>query len=95
VTVAQPAATADLPVYRDVQVLALAAEAVLPSGKTFRECVEAPPSSEHWPTPVHLYYEGNGRWLIETHLSEVQLVFSEDSGRFTPRNFAPPNEGCR
>jgi hypothetical protein len=85
----------DLPKYRDVQVLALAADAVLPSGKTFRQCVELPPSTDHWPTPVHLYYEGHGKWLVETHLSEVQVSFDEAVGTFTPRNFAPPNPGCR
>lgn|GEM_PF-6017915 len=75
--------------------LALAADAVLPSGKTFRECVELPPSGERWPTPVHLYYEGQSRWLVETHLSEVQVVFDEVEGGFSTRNFAPPNPGCR
>ncbi len=90
-----PAPGSDLPKYRDTAVLALAADAVLPSGKTFRQCVEAPPSEENWPTPVHLYYEGNGRWLVETHLSEVQVVFDEATGTFSPRNFAPPNPGCR
>ena len=90
-----PVAGTDLPKYRDVQVLAMAADAVLPSGKTFRQCVEAPPSTERWPAPVHLYYEGRGKWLVETHLSEVQVVFDEASGTFSPRNFAPPNEGCR
>ena len=89
-----PPAQAGLPRFRDTEVLARAANAVVPSGKTFRECVEAPPSTEHWPTPVHLYYEGNGRWLVETHLSEVQVVFNEATETFTPRNFAPPNPGC-
>jgi hypothetical protein len=62
---------------------------------TFKQCVEAPPSTEHWPTPVHLYYEGRGRWLVETHVSEVQVEFDEGTGTFSTRNFAPVNAGCR
>jgi len=85
----------DLPAYTDIAVLALAANAILPSGMTFRECVELPPSHEKWPTPVHLYYEGKGRWLVETHVSEVQVVFDEATATFKPRNFAPSNPGCR
>jgi hypothetical protein len=82
----------DTPRFRDTEVLALAADALVPSGKTFRECVET--ASEKWPFPVHLYYEGNGRWLIETHVQEVQVVFHEATETFTTRNFAPPNPDC-
>ena len=85
----------DLPKYTDVAVLALAASAVLPSGLTFRECVELPPSHEKWPSPVHLYYMGNGRWLVETHVSEVQVVFEESTATFKAGNFAPTSPGCR
>ena len=84
-----------MPKYKDTEVLSLAAGAHLPSGLTFKECVERPPSEEHWPVPVHLYYEGLGRWLIETHVSEIQVVFHEATATFTTRNFAPPNPGCR
>jgi hypothetical protein len=94
-TPARVVPVADIPKYTDLAVLALAADAVLPSGKTFRECVELPPSHEKWPTPVHLYYEGNGRWLVETHVSEVQVVFDEATATFRPRNFAPANPACR
>ena len=91
-TAAPPLAN-DIPRYSDVAVLALAADALVPSGKTFRECVELP--HEKWPTPVHLYYEGKGRWLVETHVSEVQVVFDEATGTFSPRNFQPLNPDCR
>lgn len=84
----------DTPKYTDLAVLNLAAAARLPSGRTFRECVELPPSHEKWPTPVHLYYEGNGRWLVETHISEVQVVFDEATATFTARNFQPPSLAC-
>jgi len=91
----EPQGTNDLPTYTDVAVLALAESAVLPSGKTFKECVELPPSHEKWPVPVHLYYEGSRRWLVETHVSEVQVEFNEVTATFRTRNFAPPNPGCR
>jgi hypothetical protein len=94
-TAPAPFGPGDVPKYRDTEVLALAAGAHLPSGLTFKECVERPPSEEHWPVPVHLYYEGLGRWLIETHVSEIQVVFHEATATFTTRNFAPPNPGCR
>ena len=89
-----PVPTAELPKYRDIQVLALAADAVLPSGYTFRECMNLPPAGEGWPASVHLYWEGNGRWLVETHVSEVQVVFDEATATFSVRNFAPVNAAC-
>jgi hypothetical protein len=94
-TAAPTSEGADLPKYTDVEVLALAADARVPSGKTFRDCVELPPSHEKWPTPVHLYYMGAGRWLVETHISEVQVVFDEATATFKAGNFAPTNSGCR
>lgn len=89
-----PIPVSDIPKYTDVAVLALAADFVLPSGRTFRECVELPPSHERWPSPVHLYYEGKGKWLVETHVSEVQVVFDEATGLFSGRNFAPTSPEC-
>lgn len=90
-----PIPVSDIPKYTDVAVLALAADALLPSGRTFRECVELPPSHERWPAPVHLYYEGKGKWLVETHVSEVQVVFDEATASFSGRNFAPTSPECR
>ena len=93
-TPAPPTAAADLPRYRDIEVLAMAANAVLPSGLTFRQCMELPPG-EGWPFSVHLYYLGGGDWMVETHVSEVQVVFHEGSGSYVVRNFQPVNPACR
>lgn len=85
----------DLPKYKDLQVLGFAADAVLPSGLTFRQCMDLPPKLEGWPFAVHLYYLGRGDWMVETHLSEVQVVFHEATNSFEVRNFQPVNPGCR
>lgn len=89
-----PQPITDLPKYKDVQVLAMAADVLLPSGRTFRECVELPPTGERWPFPVHLYYEGKGRWLVETHISEIQVHFVEATASWEQGNFNPPNPAC-
>ncbi len=88
------AAAPDVPKYTDVAVLALAADARLPSGKTFRQCVELPPEGKPWPSPVHLYYAGRGKWLVETHLGEVGVVFDEATATFKTANFASLNPEC-
>ncbi len=88
------AAASDVPKYTDVAVLALAADARLPSGKTFRQCVELPPEGKPWPSPVHLYYAGRGKWLVETHLGEVGVVFDEATATFKTANFASLNPEC-
>ncbi len=84
----------DIPLYKDTDVLARAAPVVLPSGKTFEQCVALGPNGKHWPVPVHLYYEGKGKWLVETHLSEVQVEFSEATASFRVRHFAPEASEC-
>ena len=89
-----PQPITDLPKYKDVQVLAMAADVVLPSGRTFKECVELPPTGQRWPFPVHLYYEGKGRWLVETHISEIQVHFVEATSSWEQGNFNPPNPAC-
>lgn len=92
---ATAAASSDLPIYKDTQVLAMAASVVLPSGKTFEQCVALGPHGARWPVPVHLYYEGKGKWLVETHLSEVQAEFDEASATFRVKHFAPEANECR
>lgn len=84
----------DLPAYSDVQVLSMAASVRLPSGRTFEQCVALGPNGKHWPVPVHLYYEGKGKWLVETHLSEVQVEFDEASASFHVKHFAPEASEC-
>ncbi len=49
-----PPQVADLPRMTEKAVLALAAGVTMPSGKTFRECVELPPGGEPWPLAIHL-----------------------------------------
>ena len=89
-----PAVTPDVPGYTANAVLALSADAVLPSGRTFRECVTAPPNIYPWPSPVHLYYLGAGAWRIETHDSSVGVTFHEATGKFTVAALAPGRPGC-
>ncbi len=84
-----------LPRFSDLAVLKLAAGARLPSGLTFQECVDLPPAPEKWPFAVHLYYMGGGRWMVETHISEVQVIFDEATETFTPGNFEPLSPACR
>lgn len=85
----------DLPRMTEKAVLAAAAGARMPTGGTFRECVELPPGGEPWPLAIHLYYAGKGAWVIETHLSEVGLVFDEATETFRVTAFNPPNPGCK
>ena len=85
----------DIPKYNDVAVLALRTDAVTPLWEDVPGVRRTAASHEKWPTPVHLYYEGKGRWLVETHVSEVQVVFDEATASFAPRNFAPVNPACR
>ena len=91
---ATTALLSDFPKYEAIQVLMFAGNARLPSGYTFRECMELPPVGDGWPGAVHLYYEGRGRWLVETHVSDVQVVFDEATGTFSVRTFAPANAAC-
>ena len=84
----------DLPAYSDVQVLALAADARLPSGLTFAQCVALGPNGAHWPVPVHLYYEGHGKWTVETHDGEVGVEFDEATATFRVKHFAPAASEC-
>ncbi|MEO8541563.1 MAG: hypothetical protein ABI577_17610 [bacterium] len=84
----------DLPKLTDVQVLGMAANVTLPSGRTFAECVALGPTGQHWPVPVHLYYEGKGKWLVETHLSEVQVEYDEALESFRVKHFAPESSEC-
>lgn len=92
---ATPATDTDLPLYKDTQVLAMAASVAMPSGKTFEQCVALGPHGARWPVPVHLYYEGMGKWLVETHLGEVQAEFDEATATFRVKHFAPEGEECR
>lgn len=93
-TATTPAAT-DIPIYKDTQVLAMAAAVVLPSGKTFEQCVALGPNGARWPVPVHLYYEGQGKWLVETHLGEIETEFDEATATFRVKHFAPEANECR
>lgn len=93
-TPTSPAVITDLPAYKDTQVLALAASVVLPSGKTFEQCVALGPNGARWPVPVHLYYEGKGKWIVETHLGEVETEFDEASATFRVKHFAPEASEC-
>ena len=88
------AAITDRPAYSDVQVLALAADARLPSGLTFAQCVALGPNGAHWPVPVHLYYEGHGKWTVETHDGEVGVEFDEATATFRVKHFAPAASEC-
>lgn len=94
---ASPTAQAgpDLPIYKDTQVLAMAAGVILPSGKTFEQCVALGPNGARWPVPVHLYYEGQGKWLVETHLGEIETEFDEATATFHVKHFAPEAQECR
>ncbi len=85
----------DLPIYKDTQVLAMAAGVILPSGKTFEQCVALGPNGARWPVPVHLYYEGQGKWLVETHLGEIETEFDEATTTFHVKHFAPEAQECR
>ncbi len=89
-----PASPLDLPRMTEKAVLAAAAGVRMPTGRTFRECVELPPGGEPWPLAIHLYYAGKGAWVIETHLSEVGLLFDEATETFRVTGFNPPNPGC-
>lgn len=89
-----PAPITDLPAYKDTQVLALAAGVVLPSGKTFEQCVALGPNGARWPVPVHLYYEGKGKWIVETHLGEIETEFDEATATFHVKHFAPEASEC-
>ena len=93
-TPAEASPITDVPAYSDVQVLSMAASLRLPSGRTFEQCVALGPNGKHWPVPVHLYYEGKGMWLVETHLSEVQVEFDEASASFHVKHFAPEATEC-
>jgi hypothetical protein len=94
---ASPTAQAgtDIPIYKDTQVLAMAAGVILPSGKTFEQCVALGPNGARWPVPVHLYYEGQGKWLVETHLGEIETEFDEATATFHVKHFAPEAQECR
>ena len=89
-----PAQSPDLPRYPDTRVLALAAAAMMPTGRTFRECVGALPEKPHWPAAVHLYYAGHGRWVVETHAGEIGVSFDEASAEFRVVSFPPPGGDC-
>ena len=81
----------DVPLFTDVAVLALAADYRLPRGRTFRECVAdvPPPHGGVWPSPVHLYYAGKGKWVVETHEGEVGITFTEATRAFSLRGVDP------
>jgi len=89
-----PTAVSDLPAFRDTEVLARAAGATLPSGRTFRECVESAPEGHRWPVPVHLYYLGKGEWIVETHVSEIQVIFTEATATFRVTRYEAVGPAC-
>jgi hypothetical protein len=71
----------DLPRLSALDVLTRAGSVVLPSGRSFRGCVELPGEGS-WPSPVHLYYLGGGRWRVETHSGDAGLIFDEATESF-------------
>lgn len=89
-----PLPITDLPQYRDTVVLGLAASAILPGGHTFRQCIDSVPGGEHWPLAVHLYYLGHGQWVVETHVSEVAVIFTEATATFRVSSYHPIGPDC-
>jgi hypothetical protein len=88
----QPVPPGDLPRFSATDVLDRSADALLPSGITFRACAET--FGEAWPLVVHLYYEGNGSWLVETHVSEVGVRFNEATETFVTATYPAGRDGC-
>ncbi len=74
------------------EVLDLAREVRLGSGKTFEACGATGPEGEPWPFSVHLYYMGRGGWVVATHRGDASLLFDEGTRRFQLDSIA--RAGC-